>query len=210
MYYAARAPEYDRVYSKPERQSDIYELQSWLPRQFEGRRVLDVACGTGFWTQFIAPVTCELVGVDAAASTLDIARARISQSGVTFVVGDAYDLSDELGQFDAAFVGFWFSHVPRCRRREFLEGVARRLDQGANVVMLDNLYVEGSNHPVTEQDDDGNTYQVRSLDDGSRHVVLKNFPTEGELVDAVSGLADKTTYRASEYYWVFHYCAVRA
>ena len=56
-YYAARAPEYDRIYQKPERQGDLLELVAYLPSLFVGRRVLDIACGTGFWTQHIAPVS---------------------------------------------------------------------------------------------------------------------------------------------------------
>ena len=30
-YYAARAPEYDRVYLKPERQADLRAIEAWLP-----------------------------------------------------------------------------------------------------------------------------------------------------------------------------------
>jgi ubiquinone/menaquinone biosynthesis C-methylase UbiE len=55
-YYAARANEYDRVYDKPERQADVQAMQEWLPSLFVGSRLLEVACGTGFWTQFIAPL----------------------------------------------------------------------------------------------------------------------------------------------------------
>lgn len=49
-YYARRAREYDQVYFKPERQSDIRALEAWLPEPFAGRRVLEIACGTGWWT----------------------------------------------------------------------------------------------------------------------------------------------------------------
>jgi hypothetical protein len=34
-----------------------------------------------------------------------------------------------------------------------------------------------SNTPISRRDADGNTYQRRTLDDGSVHEVLKNFPT---------------------------------
>lgn len=53
-YCAARTPEYDRIYQKPERQGDIAMVREMLPPLFAGKRVLEIACGTGFWTQFIA------------------------------------------------------------------------------------------------------------------------------------------------------------
>ena len=76
-YYSARAPEYDRVYLKPERQTDLGALKQWLPPLFAGARVLEVACGTGFWTQFIAPVAAEVVAIDAAPEMIRIATARV-------------------------------------------------------------------------------------------------------------------------------------
>ena len=54
-YYAARAAEYENVYAKPERQSDLARLRETVPAYFVGRRVLEVACGTGYWTRLIAP-----------------------------------------------------------------------------------------------------------------------------------------------------------
>ena len=68
-YYAARAKEYDQIYAKPERQTDLRLIEQWLPSRFEGARVLEVAAGTGYWTQFIAPVAasvCLLYTSDAA------------------------------------------------------------------------------------------------------------------------------------------------
>ena len=49
-YYAQRAEAYERVYFKPERQADLRAMEAWLPGPFAGRRVLEVACGTGWWT----------------------------------------------------------------------------------------------------------------------------------------------------------------
>jgi hypothetical protein len=55
-YYAARAAEYDRVYEKPERRNALTALRDWLPPRVAGHRLLEVACGTGYWTQLVAPV----------------------------------------------------------------------------------------------------------------------------------------------------------
>ena len=205
-YYAARAPEYDRVYRNPERQADLRAIEQWVPSKFVGARVLEIACGTGYWTQFIAPVALHVTALDSAPETLDIARGRVPERKVEFLVGDAYDLPKR-ASFDAAFSGFWFSHVPRARQREFLVGLNAALRPGARVVMLDNRYVEGSSTPVTERDADGNGYQVRRLDDGSTHRVLKNFPSESELRSLVAGIGERATFTTWDYYWAFDYLA---
>jgi len=205
-YYAARASEYDRVYQKPERQSDLRQIEQWLPSVLSGATVLEIACGTGYWTQFIAPVASAIVAIDSSPETLRIAQQRVVASNVQFQIGDAYALPQLGRSFSAAFAGFWFSHVPLERRREFLRGLNSSLESRARVVLLDNLFVEGSSSAIAEQDANGNTYQCRSLSDGSTHRVLKNFPTEAQLrALAEEGLGEVTAYRQWQYYWAFEY-----
>ena len=126
-YYAARASEYDKVYLKPERQADLRAIESWLPPIFTGASVLEVACGTGYWTQFLARVATSVVAVDAAPETMAIARSRMPEGKVEFLVGDAYDLPRRAEKFDAAFAGFWFSHIPKQRQLAFLAGLGHLL-----------------------------------------------------------------------------------
>ena len=206
-YYAACAPEYDNVYLKPERQADIQRLRDWLPPIFADTRVLEIACGTGFWTQFIAPEASEMVANDTSPETMAIAERRVPRGNVTFLIGDAYRLPIQFGRFDAAFAGFWFSHIPKSRQLAFLSGLSQVLNPGATVLLLDNLYVAGSSSSITEQDSEGNTYQSRKLGDGSTHRVLKNFPTEVELLALTVGLGSRAVYTRFEYYWAFQYAS---
>lgn len=206
-YYAARASEYDRIYDKPERQNDLERLRRWLPSVFTGMRVIEVACGTGYWTQLIAAVAANVVALDASPETLAIASDRVPQGKVELLVGDAYDLPQELGRFDAAFAGFWLSHVPKRRQREFFFGLGSVLKRNATVVLLDNRYVADSSTAISEQDEDGNTYQARRLDDGSTHRVLKNFPSEAELCALIDGLGAEPRFTSLDYYWLFQYAA---
>ena len=204
-YYASRAGEYDNIYLKPERQADLRDIEQWLPPIFADARVLEIACGTGYWTQFMAPVAANIVALDTAPETLEIARSRVRAENVQFLVGNAYELQWHVPTFDAAFAGFWFSHIPKARRREFLVGLNAALRPGAKVVLIDNRYVEGSSSPATEQDLHGDTYQTRRLADGSTHRVLKNFPGEDELRETVVGLAERATFKSWQHYWAFDY-----
>lgn len=206
-YYAARAPEYDAVYRKAERQADLRAIEAWLPTRFEGgRRLLEIACGTGYWTQFLARSASGIVAVDTAPETLAIAAGRVPPDVVRFVLADAYALPLAPAAFDGAFAGFWFSHVPRHRQREFLTRLGSPLRPGARVVLLDNRYVEGSSSRITRRDAEGNTFQSRTLADGSMHEVLKNFPTPDELVALVEGLGVAAKVEHWPHYWALEYC----
>jgi demethylmenaquinone methyltransferase/2-methoxy-6-polyprenyl-1,4-benzoquinol methylase len=210
-YYAARAGEYDRVYEKPERQADLRQVERWLPALLSGATVLEVACGTGYWTQFIAPVASAVVAIDSAPETLQVAKQRVVASNVLFQVGDAYALAQTGRSFDAAFAGFWFSHVPLERQHEFLAGLNAAVTPGARVVLLDNLFVEGSSSTIAEQDANGNSYQHRKLSDGSTHRVLKNFPTEAQLHELTAeGFGKHAVYHRWKYYWAFEYRVAEA
>jgi demethylmenaquinone methyltransferase/2-methoxy-6-polyprenyl-1,4-benzoquinol methylase len=206
-YYAGRAAEYDRVYEKPERQADLKALHSLLRSRFRGARVLEVACGTGYWTQSVASVAAEVVALDAAPETLALARSRPANAAVRFLVADAYRLPPGLGEFNAALAAFWFSHVPLARRHEFLASLVSVLAPGAHAVLVDNRYVEGSSTALCRSDPDGDSYQLRRLADGSCHRVLKNFPQEAELRSAVAGAGERFRFTAFYYYWVVEFDA---
>jgi ubiquinone/menaquinone biosynthesis C-methylase UbiE len=147
--------------------------------------------------------------IDASEETLEIARSRVNAADVAFEVGDAYALPADARGFEAGFAGFWYSHIPLGRVAGFLRGFHRCLAPGARVVLLDNRYVEGSNIPIAETDDEGNTYQSRRLDDGSTHRVLKNFPTEAQLREATAGIAEDACLHQWTYYWALEYTVRR-
>lgn len=204
-YYAARASEYDRIYLKPERQADLRKIEQWLPDQLAGRSVLEIACGTGYWTRFFAPRAKKVVALDSAQETLDIAQSRVPSGTVRFRIGDAYDIPVEAPRFDAAFAGFWWSHIPLARIAEFLHGLHAALAPGATVIFLENRYVAGSSTPLSGRDSEGNTYQTRRLDDGSEHRILKNFPSRDELFRAVAQIGNSPRFHEWEYYWALEY-----
>lgn len=203
-YYAARAAEYDLVYSKPERQADLRLIEQWLVQKFNGRRVIEVACGTGYWTRFIASVARSVLAVDSTPETLAIARKRVA-GPARFLEDDAYSFSHVQGQFDAAFAGFWFSHIPISRRREFLLKLGGVLQPCSRVVSLDNLFVQGSSTPISRTDSQSNTFQTRQLEDGSSYEVIKNFPSSDELIDLVEEFGVNARVTCWSYYWILEF-----
>jgi demethylmenaquinone methyltransferase/2-methoxy-6-polyprenyl-1,4-benzoquinol methylase len=205
-YYAQRAREYERIYDKPERQADLARLRADIPALFEGETVLEIACGTGYWTPLIAARARSVVAVDYAVETLEVARRKTYvKQNVDFRQGDAYDLPTWPEQFSACFAGFWWSHVSLEKIDAFLTGLHTRLVPGARVAFLDNLYVEGSSSPLARRDAAGNTYQERRLADGSRHEVLKNFPADRELEARLGRAGSEVRVTRYQYYWLASY-----
>jgi ubiquinone/menaquinone biosynthesis C-methylase UbiE len=177
-----------------------------LPPLFAGREVLEVACGTGWWTPHGARDAKAWLATDVNPETMQVARAKPLPACVGFATVDAYTMT-ELGAqtFDAAFTGCWWSHVPLARLPGWLSTLHARLRPGARVVMLDNSFVQTSSSPLTRRDADGNTYQTRTLDDGSVHEVLKNFPTRDQAFAMLGPRAHAARWVDYEHYWVLSY-----
>lgn len=200
-YYRRRAGEYEAIYAKPERQADLAFLREHIPSRLAGRRVLEIACGTGYWTVLVARQAISVTATDLAAEPMRIARSKdYGNAAVRFEFADAYALPDSLGRFDGALAVFWWSHILLADIDSFLASLHARLERGARVVLMDNRYVEGSSTPIAERDAEGNTYQQRGA-----NRVLKNFPSERELRRHLAPHARVLDYRALEYYWLAEY-----
>ncbi len=124
VYYAARAAEYERIYDKPERQDDLQRLRALIPAYFAGRSVLEIACGTGYWTQFIAPPASSVTALDINEETLAIAREKpLSPDRVCFETADVHALHPRYQGYGGAFAGFWWC----CWITAMSKAAARRL-----------------------------------------------------------------------------------
>mgnify|MGYP000983153312 CR=1 FL=1 len=64
-YYAARAPEYDRIYQKPERQADIADLRERLPALFAEAPLTAVFYGIYGAGDLLFAIFFALIGIRA-------------------------------------------------------------------------------------------------------------------------------------------------
>lgn len=205
-YYRARAAEYERIYNKPERQIDLHRLHVLVQEGFRGHHVLEVSCGTGYWTESLARVSRSITACDINEEVLAVARNKSWGSAcIKFIQADSYTLPDFASRHSAAFSGFWWSHIPKRKLVIFLQGLHARLNHGAKVMFIDNRYVAGSSTPVSRVDEHGDSFQNRRLADGSVHEVLKNFPSESELLQSVAELAATPQVITTDYFWVLTY-----
>lgn len=141
---------------------------------------------------------------------IDLARWKDYNCPVQFSLLDAHSLSFRPGVFDAAVATFWFSHVPRERVAEFLEGLHRVLGRNSTVFLADNVYVSGLGGCLLKQEGGDNTYKRRRFSDGTEHKVLKNYYSLNELTALIGasskGAAPIDTFFGNYYWYVAYRC----
>ena len=205
-YYSARALEYDDIYRKPERQDDLAVLRAVVSEYSADQRVLELACGTGYWTQIIAESAAWVLAVDPSEESVDVARSKVLRHDtVVFEVADAFEISHDLGGIDAVVCGFLWSHIPRQQVRSWMKRLVDTLPAGTRYLFMDNRFVEASSTPVAEMDSDGNTYQLRRVGDGRVFRILKNFPSSAELRGTVESFSHRIQMTELEYFWLLQF-----
>jgi SAM-dependent methyltransferase len=208
-YYSQRAPEYEEIYHRgdPTRQAELKQIADEIRRTFGSRRVLEVACGTGFWTKILLEVAAEVVATDASTAMLDLARQKLGRHpALRLEQVDAYELLSLGGNFDAALANFWLSHVPRARIEQFLQQLHARLKPGAVIFMADNMNVAGIGGELVRPEGSLDTYKVRQLKDGSVHKILKNYFTADELSQVFRPHCRGLEMFCGTAYWWVRYC----
>lgn len=203
-YYAQRANTLEQIYQHPERQQDLLDMQQRIADLLKNHKVIEAACGTGYWTEKYAPSAESVYATDVNQVMLDIAQTKSYPSDkVHFGIADVFDLPEaKAGAYTACFAGFLWSHIKREQQTDLLAKLSRGAGKGSLLVLIDNIYVEGISTPIARTDAEGNTYQLRTQEDGSRVEIVKNFPTDSALRKKFApAVRDIRIYR-NEHYWL--------
>ncbi|MBX7109446.1 MAG: class I SAM-dependent methyltransferase [Chitinophagales bacterium] len=207
-YYKERAREYERIYAKPDRQGDLQRATVILQTLFAGKTVLEIACGTGYWTERICKNAKSVLATDINKTMIDIAQQKaLLNTEVAFGIADIFSFKAS-HEYDSLFGGFIWSHIPLQTLDKFLDIVSHFVQPGGTIVFMDNNFVAGSNHPVTGTDENGNSFQTRKLENGTTHFVLKNFATETFLRRKLSGIATNIQFINLKYFWILSYTSI--
>jgi SAM-dependent methyltransferase len=200
-YYRKRAAEYDAFYADPPRQADLAALRDWLAGLARGRRILEVAAGTGYWTAAAAPVAAAITATDINDEMLAIAGGRRFGAHVSLLRADAWDLPALPDRFDLGMAHLWWSHLRIQEQEGFLMRLATRLEPGAMLLMIDENLVTHVGAPISRRDAAGNTYQRRWLASGERFEIVKNYPEADELERSVGAVCDDVRVLRLRHFW---------
>lgn len=207
-YYSNRAKSYEEVYFRedPIRQAELLQIKGVLKEKFTGRDVLEVACGTGYWTQYVAETAEHITALDYSEEVLTIAKEkRLLPSKVSFVKGNAYKLNQLAKTFNGAYANFWFSHIPKENIFSFLEQFHEALESGSIVCMVDNMYNEGMGGTLISKPNDENTYKIRSLASGQQYEIIKNYYSKEELKTIFEPFAVDLEIHMNTCFWIVTY-----
>lgn len=162
-YYRACADEYDdHAIDVPGQGELLAAVGAFRPTG----DVLELACGSGRWTDHLVRSARTVTAVDAAPEMLARAQARVGSASVRFVEADLFSWRPDR-RYDVVFFGFWLSHVPEELFESFWSRVADWLKHGGCVFFFDDNYrtdvelVEGvSSQVVRRQLNDGTPFRV--------------------------------------------------
>lgn len=160
--------------------------------------VLELACGSGPWTERLVRTAESVTAVDAAPEMLARAKARVGESSVRFIEADLFTWQPDR-EYDVVYFGFWISHVPEELFESFWALVADCLRPDGRVFFFDDNHrpeaelVEGPRSPVVE----------RRLNDGTPFRILKvpYRPTELERRLRAMSWDITVTPTAGPFYW---------
>ena len=195
-YYRAVADEYEHhTIDAPGQDELLSAIESFRPTG----HVLELACGSGVWTERLQRSAASVTAVDGAPEMLARARARLSPgASVRLVQADLFSWRPAR-RYDAVFFGFWISHVPEDRFDSFWNLVDEALEPGGSVFFFDDNHrtdaelVDGARSPIVQ----------RRLNDGTAFRVVKIAYEPAELERRLRALNWDLTVRGTSgpFYW---------
>lgn len=210
-YYKARATEYDEWFLRlgrydhgPELRelwfSEVKEVKEKLKKFKPTGDVLELACGTGWWTQQLAQYADQVTAVDASDEVLAINRKKNGKDKVTYLEADIFNWSPKT-QYDVVFFSFWLSHIPPQLFEQFWHLVHRALKPNGRVFFIDSLKSEGPEKTYTINNP-ADSISLRKLNDGRTFRVIKVFYQPEKLVQQLKQRGWEITVEQTKNYFL--------
>jgi SAM-dependent methyltransferase len=227
-YYRDRAPEYDQWFFRQGRYdrgtahreqwfAEISEVESALFSIDLSGDILELACGTGLWTQRLASVAHRLTAVDASPEVIVLNQQKIQSrsrwrqpavrhsvatgKSVEYIVADLFNWTPTQ-KFDFVFFGFWLSHVPIEQFNDFWQMVKSALKPNGRVFFVDSLFDYTSpaiDHAQLHQQG----YAERKLNDGRIYQVVKIFHEPIQLEKSLQDLGWNSDIHATSNHFIY-------
>ncbi len=212
-YYRARSGEYDDWFYRFNRYDHGDEInRQWFAEAAVVRHaleslghfgdVLELAPGTGIWTQELVRRADHVTALDASQEMIAINRAKVGAGRVEYHQVDLFQWQPER-QYDLVFFGFWLSHVPPERLAPFLATVSRAVRPGGRVFMVNSVPDPDSSAKDNPLRKDEDIYRTRKLADGSEYKIVKVFYTVDGLRETLRAAGFDADVRVTDHYFIY-------
>lgn len=180
-YYRARAGEYDETTASF---TDAFTPAKTMLKEL-GRfdHILELACGTGFWTESLLQMGRTVTALDAAPEMLEIARKRLGEDHTTYQQADLFRWKPTQ-EYDLVFFANWLSHVPPESLDDFLSKVRRSVRADGHVAIVDQYAPSNDDKSVAKDE----IYAARPLADGRTFTIVKIFCDLNDLKKKLESL----------------------
>jgi demethylmenaquinone methyltransferase/2-methoxy-6-polyprenyl-1,4-benzoquinol methylase len=174
-YYRARAQEYDEVVEGSEDLKGVVtKARELLQQKGPFEHVLELACGTGIWTQTLLAIASNVTAVDAAPEMLIIAQQKLAGAPIFYLHKDLFQWEPEQ-EYDLVFFANWLSHIPPQQLDAFLTKVAHAVCPGGYLIIIDQYAPTPEDRAIMKEGEGGNIYAQRSLRNGESFSIVKVF-----------------------------------
>ena len=211
-YYRARAPEYDEwfyrqgLYDSGEAQKLQWECEAQIVRDqlysSSGHaNALELAPGTGIWTQELVNIADRVTAIDASAEMMAINRAKVDSDKVDYQLANIFQWQPQT-RYDMVFFGFWLSHVPADRFTAFLRMVHQAIKPGGRLFLVDSLKGEQS-RPAEQDIRARDDLQKRILNDGRQFEIVKIYYDPADLTAMLRAHGFDNTVQVTANYFIY-------
>lgn len=212
-YYRARAAEYDEWFYRQNRYDhgpeinrlwfdDVAQLVGAFQRLERVDEALELAAGTGIWTERLVKLARHVTVVDSSPEMIAINHAKLPGANVSYVQQDIFAWEPER-EYDLVFFSFWLSHVPPECLDEFLAKARRTARAGGRLFLIDSRFEQtgaAKNNPLYEDEE---TYRTRILNDGSEYTIVKVYYQPESLRRTLSQAGFDAVVRCTDHYFIY-------
>lgn len=212
-YYRARAGEYDEWFYRTGRYDHGEELnQFWfnevavvknaLHQVKPVTNILELACGTGIWTQELLRIGQKITAIDASIEVIEINRSKLGALNVDYRQLDLFSWEPD-EEYDFVFFSFWLSHVPPTLLDSFLTKVYNSVRPEGQFFIVDSRFSPTSTAKNHTLQDDEKIYKKRKLNDGQEFNVIKIFYQPDALQKKLTEVGFRAEVRETENYFIY-------
>jgi ubiquinone/menaquinone biosynthesis C-methylase UbiE len=189
-YYNERAPEYEDAYTLGTGTASIPDpgvfvteakLLTEIVREFAEGRMIDLACGTGYWLPSYAERCSHITLFDQSEKMLAECRRKLDRLDLgdrsVAIQGDFFDYEFGSIRYDCALVGFFLSHLTESQEPRLFDALRAMLGSSGRFLLLDSAWSDerARFNNKTER-------QQRHLNDGTSFEIYKRYCDQADVL----------------------------